>query len=229
MRHLRRSFLAGLLIILPILVAFWLLKAIFYLLTESALSLIEFVWGQVEFEPWQLLLMRVGALVLMVVAITLVGAFATRSIGERLTRFFERILERIPFFNIVYRSFREITVAVLGSNRQVFKQVVLVEYPRRGSFVIGFVTNRTSDTLKTAITTTFELDECDLANGAPEFTNVFVPTAPNPTTGFLALVPNTSLHPAPVSVEEGLKLIISGGAVKLEDGTTAGVAQAEAD
>jgi uncharacterized membrane protein len=224
MKHLRRSFLTGLVIIVPIVVALWLLKVIFYMLTATALSVIDYVWGEVVFTQWQLLLLRVAALVVTVVFITLVGALTTRSIGGRLTGFFDRLLERIPLFNIIYRSFREITAAILGTDRQIFKQVVLVEYPRRGAFVIGFVTNTTSTKLREAIVGTFKLEPCDRADGAPEFKNVFVPTSPNPTTGFLAVVPKTSLHPAPLTVEEGLKLLISGGAVKLEDGTEAGTA-----
>jgi uncharacterized membrane protein len=217
MRHLRRSFLTGLLIVLPVVVAVWLLKVILYLLTEAAPRVLAFVWGRVEFSAWQLLLIRVLVLIVMVVGITLVGAFATRSIGGRLTRVFERVLERIPLFNTIYRAFREITVALLGRNRQVLKKVVLVEYPRRGMFVLGFVTNATGMRLTEAILSTFELEPCDLVQGKPQFTNIFVPTSPNPTTGFLAVVPNTSIYDAPVTVEGGLKLIISGGAVGLEE------------
>ena len=105
----------------------------------------------------------------------------------------------MPFINTVYRSVKQIVETFGKENRAVFKEVVLVEYPRPNCFVIGFLTNDASGETVEVI-------------GKP-LTNVFVPTTPNPTSGFLLMLPPEDIFHLKMSVGEGMKMLISGGAV----------------
>ena len=111
----------------------------------------------------------------------------------------EKVLGQVPFVSTVYRTVKQIVETFGKQNRAVFKEVVMVEYPRKNCFVIGFLTNDAEG-------------ETEAATGR-RLTNVFVPTTPNPTSGFLLLLPREDVIHMNMSVGDGMKLIISGGAV----------------
>ena len=108
-------------------------------------------------------------------------------------------LDKVPFISTVYRSVKQIVETFGKENRAVFKEVVLIEYPRADCFVLGFLTNEASGETVEVI-------------GKP-LTNVFVPTTPNPTSGFLLMLPPEDIYPLRMSVGDGMKMLISGGAV----------------
>lgn len=127
------------------------------------------------------------------------GALATNLIGRKMIRGGQRVLEAIPLFNKVYVAIRQISDAFLNDQSAVFGRVALIEFPRPGVYSICFVTSEDVGELGKKI--------------GKKALSVFLPTTPNPTTGFMLVVPASDLIPLDLTVEEGLKMVISGGAV----------------
>jgi uncharacterized membrane protein len=211
MKRLRRYFFAGLVIVLPIVATIWLLNFMFDLMTGWSTSIakhydIEFVW-------YHRFAAQAVVLILMIFVITLLGAFATRAIGSRITVLFQRSLEKIPLFNRVYGVTKQVinAFAMLNTKNSEFKRVALIEYPKQGIYTMAFVTNETGKTLS-GYARHFEDTSTD-----DKFVNVFVPTTPNPTSGFFLVVPTRSVNMLDIPIEDAVKLIISGGAVTLDE------------
>jgi len=135
--------------------------------------------------------------------LSLLVFFATNFFGKQLYHYFEGLLLKLPFFKQVYPAFKEISLFLFSGERLKFKQVVLIEYPRKGIFSLGFLTNETA---ARAITEKIRQDLC----------HVFVPSAPGPLTGFLIMVPKKEVIYLDISVEQTIKLIVSGGVVSPE-------------
>lgn len=131
------------------------------------------------------------------ILVLLVGFIASNIFGSRLIKYGDSLLQKLPLAKGVYTSAKQIIDAFTLQGQNAFQQVVLIEYPRRGVFVLGFVTGKTKGeiNLKTNKTTI----------------NIFVPTTPNPTSGMLILAPQDEVVMLNMSVEEGMKVIISGG------------------
>ena len=114
-------------------------------------------------------------------------------LGKRIYSWFERILSRIPFVNTVYRTIKQITTHLSGPNRQAFKKVVFIEYPRKGIWTLSLVTGESKN-----------------ENGELYY-HIFVPTTPNPTSGYFLYIPQKDARLSDMSIEEGMKIVISGG------------------
>jgi uncharacterized membrane protein len=145
------------------------------------------------------LLFRGVVLLLMLGLTVLIGFLARNFLGRRVLRLGETILEKIPIVNRVYIALRQISQAFWGQNKTVFSHVVLLEYPRRGLYTLGFVTSPGRGEIK--------------ARTEERLVNVFLPTTPNPTSGWFVMVPEEHAVPLEMKVEDALKMIISGGAV----------------
>ena len=133
--------------------------------------------------------------------IYLIGLIARNVFGRRLIHLLERLLLRLPLLGSVYSTVHQIGHAILaGTSNGMFRKVVLIEYPKKDSFAIGFVT----------------ADACASCNTASghDLISVFVPTTPNPTSGFLLLLPKSDISFLDMSVAEGMRLVISGGVVR---------------
>lgn len=133
----------------------------------------------------------------MVILVT--GMVVANYLGERLVGFWERVLGKIPLVRSIYSAVKQVTEAFVGSE-QSFQKAYLVEYPRRGAWTIAFQTST-------------KLGEAQCKTGLSHVVNIFVPTTPNPTSGFFLMVPESDLRPLDMSVEQALKMIISGGVV----------------
>jgi len=134
-----------------------------------------------------------------VISLTLLGYLSKYLLGRIFISTMEKVLGKVPFLNTVYRSVQQIVETFGRENRAVFKEVCLVEYPRKGCYALGFITADTSSHIREKV--------------EGELIYVFVPTTPNPTSGFLLLVPQDEIHRLDVSVGDGMKMLISGGAV----------------
>lgn len=134
-----------------------------------------------------------------VVIITLIGFVVTQYFGRRIHRLFERLLLQLPFFKQVYPAFREMARFLFAREKIAFKQVVIIEYPRKGIYSIGFLTN---DAPQKA---------CEKV-GIP-MVNVYIPSVPNPLTGFVYLVPREEVIFTDLTVEDTLRYLVSGGVV----------------
>ena len=133
------------------------------------------------------------------VAITIIGALAAGFFGRWLIAFGEKLLHRMPVVGTIYGASKQILETVMASQSDAFRDVVLVQYPRKDLWVIGFVTGTTKGEVQSAI--------------EDETVNVFVPTTPNPTSGFLLFCPRNELRFLEMSVEDAVKLVVSGGIV----------------
>jgi uncharacterized membrane protein len=190
MKKSRRIFLAGLFIMLPALITVYVLGSTF--------SWVDSILGN-------LLRVYVGVdipglgLIITIAAIFAVGLVASNVFGHRILKMVESAFANIPLVKPVYASVRQIITAFSAQQRSLFESVAMIEYPRKGLYAIGFVTGRG----------TGEVQE----RTAHEVVTLFLPTTPNPTSGFLLLIPREELIPLEMTVEEAMKLIISAGVV----------------
>lgn len=193
-------FLNGIVLLLPIAVTAALLRFLFVSLDDLVLEpLLGF------FAPISGVLRVYAAKTIIFMAVVLIVA----SIGwgariifiNRIFSFGESLLLRVPVMGRTYNAAKQIFSALFGHGKTVFKQVVLVEYPRKGLFSLGFTTGVTKGELR------------KIVDGG---VNVFVPTTPNPTTGVFIVVPKGDVHFLKMSIEDGMKMIISGGSVSPE-------------
>jgi uncharacterized membrane protein len=184
----RRLFIAGLLVTLPTVVAAYVMWMAF-----------SYLDGILEPVVQRTLHRRVPGvgLVALVSLVFLAGLFASNLLGARVVGGVSRWLERIPLYSPLYRAMRDISQVFLGDKASAFRQVGLIEWPRTGVYAIVFVMADTG--------TTGPIADLDLVT-------VFMPTTPNPTTGFVQLVPRDAVTPLDLTVEQALKLLISGGA-----------------
>jgi uncharacterized membrane protein len=194
---LRNAFISGALLLAPLWVTVWLfiqvteffggrLRPIYESYLPHPLQQIPFFWDVV------------GTIV-VILLITAFGLLSNYVFGKYFLSVGERAIQRIPGVGAVYQSVKQIVATFGSQNRNLFSKVVLVEYPRKGVWTLGFLTNKTQG-------------EAHAAIGAEVWT-VFVPTSPNPTSGFLLLLPKSDIVELEMSVGDGMKMIISGGAV----------------
>jgi uncharacterized membrane protein len=199
-RRFRNAFLTGLLVFLPLGTTIFVLDFILDLFKEPALKLAIQLGLREENSFFGLeTLLAISGLIIGVISLTLLGYLSKYLLGRIFISTMEKVLGKVPFLNTVYRSVQQIVETFGRENRAVFKEVCLVEYPRKGCYALGFITADTSSHIREKV--------------EDELIYVFVPTTPNPTSGFLLLVPQDEIHRLDVSVGDGMKMLISGGAV----------------
>ena len=197
MRRLRAYFLAGLVVVAPIAITIWLAWWFISLFDRWVKPLIPDIYNPDNYLPFTV--PGVG-LLFTVVVITLIGALTANLVGRSLVRTWERILDRMPVLRSIYRGTKQIFHTALSQGTHNFKSVGIIEYPRPGVHVVAFIAR--------------ELDsgELGLSPGAPMYA-CFMPTTPNPTSGFLFFVYKDQVRLLDISVEDAAKLVISAGLV----------------
>ena len=182
-QSIKRRIFAGLLAIVPIAVTFWILKLLFTFFDGFAAPILKRIGIEIP---------GLGIILTLVIVFVL-GVLVTNVLGKTLFNWGERILAKLPIVNTIYKTIKQITSALSGSTVKSFQQVIFIQYPRIGLWTMCFVTNESQN----------ETGE--------EFYHVFVPTTPNPTSGVFIIVPKKDVVHPNISVEDGLKAIISGG------------------
>ncbi len=198
--RLRGWFLTGMLVTAPVMLTIYITFLFVNIIDSNVNALIPASLRQmiVVNAPVIGSLPGLGLLVGLIV-ITLIGALAAGFFGRWLIRVGEGLLNRMPVVRTIYGASKQILETVLTTQSNAFREVVLVEYPRTGLWVVGFVTSQTQG---------------EIADKLPEQTvNVFVPTTPNPTSGFLLFCPVKDLVYLEMGVEDAVKLVVSGGIV----------------
>ncbi|HCD05400.1 MULTISPECIES: DUF502 domain-containing protein [unclassified Methylophaga] len=192
---MRKYLIAGLLVWMPLGITFLVVRAIVGFLDKSLLLLPD------AFQPDRLLGFNIPGLgvVLAVVMVLVTGMIMANLLGRRLVVFWESQLARIPLVRTIYSAIKQIMEAVLATDAKSFRKVLLVEYPRKGVWSLAFMTSNDLG----------EVQDKTIAN----VISVFIPTTPNPTSGFVLMVPESDVIELDMSVEEGLKMIISMGVV----------------
>jgi len=188
-RVIRRYLLTGLLVLLPVAVTVFVLWQLFFALDDILGRFVETYIGR----P----LPGVG-LVALVALVMGIGAIASNFIGRRLIHAGENLVTRVPLMGWVYRTTKQLFSTIL-EERSSFRKVVLVTYPRKGTYSVAFLTSDSPTSI-----------ENNLGKG---YVTVFLPTTPNPTSGILLVVPADEVVPLDMTVDEGLKLVISAGAL----------------
>lgn len=197
---LRSAFLAGLVLLAPIAVTLYVFnvlvtaigggfrKYFFFFVPDTLLDRpdLQIIWNFL-------------ATVMVLAFITALGYLSRYVLGKFMLTTTERIIERLPIINTVYNSVKQIVQTFSTQQKAIFQKVVMLEYPRKGVWVLGFLTSTSRGETQ--------------ARTASELRNIFVPTTPNPTSGFLLMVPKEEVVELEMTVGEGMKLIISGGAV----------------
>lgn len=192
MLRLRNYFLTGLLVIVPLGITFFVLKFIIGL----ADGLIHVVPKNVQ-EMYPIFKVPGLGMVIALTLIMMVGFLARNFVGRKLVNLGERIISRIPLVRSIYSASKQLLETIFAGTDDQFEHVVILEYPRKGVYSLGFVTGRVP-------TLTSKKIEGPLLS-------VFIPTTPNPTSGWYILVPACEVIPTKLSVEEGFKIIISAG------------------
>lgn len=188
--------MAGLIALLPIAGTLWLLKTIIYTAEKFFQNLIP-----PQFRPVNLIGYDIPGLGILsaLVVVLMVGLFTRLYIGRRLFSYGDRLFHKIPFGRGIYSAIKQFLATITGEGKKSFRRVVMVEFPNPNSFAIGFHTGYASGEIQTQT--------------KERMVNVFIPTTPNPTTGFLLVFPESKIIPLDMSAEDAFKLIVSGGVV----------------
>ena len=202
--RLRSYFFAGLLAVAPIGITLWLCWVLLKFVDARVTPLIPHAYNPNTYiNPYFPHEIPGVGLIVFIFVLIAVGALTRIFLGRYLVHVSEKILNRMPVVRSIYSAIKQIAETVLKRQSEAFRQVVLFEYPRRGSWAIGFLTGTTKGEVQS-------LTDDDVVN-------VFLPTTPNPTSGYLLFIPRRELVPLAMTVEEGIKMIISGGIVTPPD------------
>ncbi|WP_112873652.1 DUF502 domain-containing protein [Paracoccus endophyticus] len=195
---LRASFLTGLAVMLPIALTLWLFWTLTGWVDGWVMPMIPTRWHP---DRWLGINPRGVGVIIFLVFTVIVGWFAKGYIGRRLLRTGENLLDRVPIVRSVYGGLKQISETLLSQGDDKFDRACLIEYPRKGLWGVGFVAGPAKGELG------------GIGPQGDRIMAVFLPTTPNPTSGFLLYVPEADVHYLTMSVEDAAKLIISGGLV----------------
>lgn len=191
----KRYLMTGLLVWIPLGLTIWVINFLFTFMDQVLL------WLPTTWRPEQWLGFHVPGAGFLVtgLVVLLTGLLAANIIGQRMVLWWESVLGRIPIVSNIYRSVKQVSDTLLSQDGHAFRRAVLVEFPQRGQWAVGFVVGTTAAQLSK------HLD--------PRTLTVYVPTAPNPTSGYTLLVAPTEVHDVDMSVDDALKFVISMGVV----------------
>ena len=200
LRSIRTAFITGLLILLPLGVTVFIIGIVLDRIGNPASELFfNFIDQNIRELPTVEIPLQLLSLLIVFLIITALGYFSRIFIGQLFFRFFERILTRLPLISQVYNTVKQLVDTFSQQKKAVFQEVVMIEYPRKGIYAIGFLTNQAKGEVQSLT--------------GENLVNVFVPTTPNPTSGFLLMLPHKDVISMQMSVADGMKTIISGGAI----------------
>jgi len=200
---IRKTFFAGILVLAPITLSIYILYFLFNfldgILNETVTNFIIKKFGE---ESIITAIPGLG-IIFLIALIFITGAIARNYFGRKIIALGDYIVTHIPLLNRIYIAIKEISEAVFSEKRELFKKAVLIEYPRPGCYSIAFFTQDTKGKIQ--------------ENISVDVVSVIVPTTPNPTSGYLLFVPKKDVQELNMSVEEALKLVISGGSIHLKE------------
>ena len=196
---IRNNFIVGLLVLLPavvtVLLLRWFIATVNNLLLEPIVRILRPYLPEIYLQNTA----KVAMFIIVIFLIVAIGAISKSLLGRRLIHYIERAFLKVPIINKIYGATREIISAFSGTGKTMFSKVAMVEYPRKGMYAIGFITSE-------------GMGEIQDKTKAYVY-NVFIPTTPNPTSGMFVMVPKEDITILDMKIEDGLKLILSGGAV----------------
>tara|TARA_Y100000814_G_scaffold291399_1_gene267717 strand:+ start:427 stop:1020 length:594 start_codon:yes stop_codon:yes gene_type:complete len=194
MTKLKNYLITGIISIIPIYLTYWIIENLFNFFSGPGKRIIE-IFFDVEF---QFLTQLVGFLLTLSFLI-LLGLIVKNVFGKKIYNYFELLLSNIPIINRIYKTIKNVTDTLASSKEQTFTKVVMIEYPKKNLWTLAMVTSESVD------------------SKGNQYYNLFVPTTPNPTSGYLIICRKEDTVDAGVTVEEGLSIIISGGMLGPKD------------
>ena len=201
MHFLEKNLFAGIIVILPITVTVFIIR--FFVVSLNSIMLNPLA---IRLKPYllqeeqRLFLAKAVVFIAALLIIIFIGIMTRIIIVRKTFSFFEKFLYKLPMVNKIYGAIKEISKAFLGNKKSGFKKVVLVEYPRKGIYTIGFVTSES-------------MIAFSVSEDSRELVSIYIPTTPNPTSGLFIMVPRGEVKALDMSVEEALKVVISAGAI----------------
>jgi uncharacterized membrane protein len=207
-KRLRNYFFAGVLVTAPIAITLWIGWGLVSWIDDQVIPFIPARWNPETYLPFSVPGLGVLVAIFTLIAI---GFLTAGLVGRNLVGLGERLLDRMPVIRGVYAAVKQVIETVLKEQSKAFRQVILIQYPRKESWAIGFVTGETEGQIQRGT--------------SANVVNVFLPTTPNPTSGFLLFVPHDEIQNLSMTVEEGIKMVVSGGIVTPPPGDTAADAE----
>ncbi|MBT6870791.1 MAG: DUF502 domain-containing protein [Candidatus Marinimicrobia bacterium] len=195
--HFKQYIFTGLLSILPIYATYWIVKQLFLVFSSPGAKLYYLTFGDNTFKY----LPEIIGFLLTIISIYIIGRFVTNVLGKSLLNEIEKLVERIPIVSLVYKTVKQITESISSQNNNAFKKVIQLEYPRKGLWTLAMVTGESKD------------------KEGKEYYHLFVPTTPNPTSGYMIYALKSDTTKTELNVEEALKIIISGGMLASTENT----------
>jgi uncharacterized membrane protein len=195
---MRKYFITGLLILVPLAITLWVLNLIISTMDQSLLLLPE------RWRPEALVGFNIPGLgtILTLLIVFLTGLATRNFIGKQIVQGWELLLHRIPVVRSIYSSVKQVSDTLFSSSGNAFRKALLVQYPRQGSWTIAFLTGVPGGDVRNHL--------------AGDYVSVYVPTTPNPTSGFFLMMPRADVIELDMSVDEALKYIVSMGVVAPE-------------
>ena len=198
---IRAYFFTGILVTAPVAITFYIAYKLIFFIDRSVNKMIPPQLRERIDEQLPFSIPGLGV-ILLVLLLILIGMFAAGFLGKFFLKLGEWIVYKMPFISSVYSLLKQVFETFLSNKNQAFTKVVLLEYPRKGIWILGFVSTETSGEVAGKVN--------------DKMLNVFIPTTPNPTSGFLIFVPKKDTIELNMTVEEGIKFVISGGLVDPE-------------
>ena len=199
---MKKYFITGLLVLVPLLITAWVLYSLIQFMDQSLMLLPE------SWQPKKIFGFNIPGLgaILTLGIIFVTGLIATNIFGQQLIVLWESLLTRVPFVKTIYSSVKQVSDTLFSNTGNAFRKAVLVQYPRLGSWTIAFITGAPGGDVKNHL--------------YGDYISVYVPTTPNPTSGFFLMMPKADVIELEMSVDEALKYIISMGTVTPKDNQT---------
>ena len=188
----------GILVTAPVVITFWIVISLVKVFDRIITPIIPLYLNPNTYLPRDV--PGLG-LIVLVVFLVLIGFVAANFFGSYILRKTELVINKIPLIKVFYKAIKQILETILKNNSKAFREAILMEYPRKGVWVIGFTTGEVKGVIRKKVKI--------------QMVNVFVPTTPNPTSGFLLLVPKSQIKPLNVNVDDAIKTIVSAGIIPL--------------
>ena len=185
----RNYFLTGLISIFPLAITYFIINWLFIFFSGPGKKIINYFFTDYNSS----IIEHIVGFVLTFLFIYIVGAIISNVLGKKIYLLFEKLLAKIPLVSYIYNTIKQITDTLSISQKQAFQKVVYIEYPKEDIWTIALVTGESQD------------------SEGVEYYQIFVPTTPNPTSGFMLFVKKENAKETQMSIDEGLKIIISGG------------------
>lgn len=203
--RLRTIFITGIAVLFPIIITLYIGYFLYHIITSITNPIVKYLLRLVNI-PGVDYIAPVFGFILVIALVFTVGILATNYFGKKIIILGEKVLLNIPFLSGIFSSAKQFLNALSISNKKGFSKVVMLEYPRKGIYTIGFLTT-SADKLINQID---QIKDTDLVY-------IFIPTTPNPTSGWLTIAKKSEIIYLDIKIEDGIKLVISGGLVHPEE------------